>query len=170
MEIYLSGKNLQNFFDEHCMKFPWAMSLSLALWEFGRTASNLVPRTGWVSRLEQLVVVERGSFIGFYLKENKPLTLLRLSWVLIAEWCLSAFPCLFFVMGLEMNSTADFLLPWEGIETIRKDQVGISLPELSLLETAMLWLCLSLFGLYTCLVWHPSGAKGSTVKAVQGSG
>lgn len=147
MEIYLSGKNLQNFSEEHCMKFPWVMSLLLALWEFGRTGSNLVSRAGWVNRLELLVMVERESFTGFYLKENKPLTLLRLSWVLIAEWRLSASPCLFFVMGLEMNYTADFLLPCEAIETIRKDQVGISLLELPLLETAMLWLCLSLCGL-----------------------
>lgn len=40
--------------------------------------------------------------------------------------------------GLRNDFYCSLLLPCEGIETIRKDQVGTSLLELSLLETAML--------------------------------
>lgn len=148
------------------------MSLLLALWEFGGAESDLASRAGRVSRLERLGVVgERKPSRLLHKRKKKLWLFLWLSWVLSAECCLSAFPCLFFVTGFKMNYTADFFLPCEGIETIREGHVGICPLELSLLETAMLWLCLPLFGLVIhVLVWHPCSAKGSTVRAVQGSG
>lgn len=70
-------------------------------------------------------VLERGNSLACYIKEEKDLFLWVL-WVLIAKWCLSTFPCLSFAMSREMNYVPDLFLPCEGIETIRKNHVGIS--------------------------------------------